>query len=411
MVLEKDKAHIAAMLNQHLNEEVHSDLSLAQLIRYALLNQAIAESENTYQAICERMKMAFVRRITTLIWDEYASNPEAAYVIYWNARHLFIREENEEPWKKWGKPIDEVPTAEALQILLQQWKNDPLINKIKNNPILYPNFDLNGLFAEWEQNVNRINGPLPKTVKTNAQTYGKTAEIITEKETQTDRHTERETHKETKLWEKDIAPRPYLELGHPFETEGIYKHSIFTEEMLKTNPQFEGLTHIFDPKIVVSLNLAPKFDYKSKSYHLIAHPYRAYDGFQKHCTFIEVRQEPSGNLIVKMIDDHDANIIREYLSQDRANPGNHANKVALMQIQKKHLGFDFAGSKPIDLNHPATRTQFLSLLVQAKFASGILEYTPEEIPALKSWIESIGPQKALRAIDLILNPISRSDTR
>jgi len=185
MVPEEDKKIICKMLKEHLNIDVeeNEDLTLSKLISFAYLNQALQESQNTYQGVKESMKVALIKQITKAAWNE-KTGIEDALSIYNDTRSLFIKEETNEPWDRWGPPIEDAFSREALIKLLDDWQNNPIIAKIRANPELYNGVDLEALFVDWDEIIENITGPLPETVKVGAEIYGKITEQITEQQSQ-----------------------------------------------------------------------------------------------------------------------------------------------------------------------------------------------------------------------------------
>ncbi len=439
MVPEKDREVMKKMLQEHLGEviDADADLTLPQLFRYALLKQALEESENTYQAVRERMKMALVERITNIAWNKSTSASDA-FEIYKQTRALFITQEPDEPWDHWGQLSTDIPTAEALQKLLKEWKESPIIASIEANPSLYKGFDVKELFAVWENEINTVTGPLPETVKTHVNTYGKTAEKVIEKhvEKAVERKTEQHVQKQVRehLVFNYGYPRERIETRNPFLLSEAIPTPIDrlvsipeadlnaaslnfetglcvkANDILQTNKALANFKDLFDNDLLMSLNIAPVQDVSIRRIYQ-SYSYNVFDSLQKPCSIVEVIQDPSGQLKLKLVDVEDADRLLAFLTQEPAAANPDQLRVGLYQFEKDGYSLDAEGPQKIDLQTPAHRARFLELLVQAKIIAGVMEFKPEEVPYLRAWINKVGVTPAFDLINIILNPVAKSDTR
>lgn len=465
MVPEEDKLIICKMLKEHLDIDISADddLTFQQLVSYAYLNQALQESENTYQAVKESMKVALIKQVSNIAWNE-ATSAEDAMQIYEDTRSLFIKEEAEEPWDRWGHPVQEAPTSEALHKLLDDWKNNPIITKIRANPQLYKGLDLDALFKSWDEIIEKIDGPLPEKVKIGAQLYGKTTEQTAEQQVQqqqqqqVQQQVQQKVEKQVRLETGSgaIIPRQRIPVNDPFilkdaiptpaevlanipedELSQVFKEDsekpketglcVKVDELLQRNKATKDMHNIFDEDLLASLNLAPVQGLakasntpkkgmlgRSTGSQMI---YESFGQFQKPCSFVQVTQENgTGRLKLKLIDERDAGAIRDFIKKDRLSPGVEEENVSklrlgLYQLQKGSYVLDDVGSQPIDLEKPATRERFMELLVQSKFAAGKVDFPPEELSYLEKWITKIGAIKAFELLKVILDPVAKGDTR
>lgn len=437
----EDKAYIIKMLKEHLGMEIDEsrDLTDEELYSYALLNQVLIESGNNFRAIKERMKIAFMSRILAVMWADGTSF-EKAFKIYEQTRSLFIKELPSEPWELWGAPTQMKLTEAVLKELLSSWKENAVVKKIQENPDIYPGFDLEGLFAEWERIVTGDNGPLPQKVST-AASYGMTVEKQTQQQTQQQMQQQTQTQTQTHVQlefesgkthhrnyilpvypfeEKELTPLPltdvsslnYESLNKEFFKSKNASACITANDMIRSNKKLEDFAGMFDEDLLVTLNLAPVYQPTSDQ-----PDYEAFGKLQFACTSVElIMDEESNKLKVKMLDNGDAAMVSRAIEveHDRAatKEGSQAKiRIALYQLQNDKMEFEQEGTKEIPLDQQEIRKRALELTVQAKFAAGFLEYPQEEIPYLRNWIEKVGPKKALDLMGHILNPIGRSDSR
>lgn len=427
IVPHEDKQIIRKMLCEHLGVEIaeNADLTLPQVIQYALLNQALQESYNTYQATQESMKVALIKRLVNILWDPAISDQDASK-IWEDSRLLFVKETPQEPWDLYGRPVQEILTSESLQNLLNGWKKHPVVKKIKEDLTLYKGIDFLALYEEWDRIIENISGPLPEKVKEGVHSYGK----ITEQ--QVEQAVEQQVEKQIKYESKNekIVSRARIPFPNPFikptpislsyldsiseiflfETVLYYLGSgLRMDDLLSLNPSTKNLSPAFDDDLLASLNVAPaqKAEWEGQR------KYVPFSEWQKPITFVQVTQDKTGKLTLQLIDERDAARLREILQEDRAKGPSqgHEVRVGLYQIQKNTYRLDTEGKEKINLEDPKTKQRFMELLVQAKFAAGTVNFSDEEIPYLKKWIEKISPLKALELIKVILNPIAKSDRR
>lgn len=294
IVPEEDKRVIRKMLKEHLGIEIaeDADLTFSQLVSYAYLNQGLQGGQHTYQSVQESMKVALIMHLSNIMWDPTMS-PEDGLKIYSDTRSLFVKEETQEPWDRWGRPVKEIPTSEALQNLLKEWKEHPIVTKIRDNPTLYKGVDLTSLFKGWDNIIAEISGPLPEKVKKSTQSYGKTTEQTAEQalaqkvEKITDQHIDQQTAKKVYLYEggeKEFLPRQRIPIDKPFRLKDSTPTSVeelaaISEDVLVKGPEeqkpketglcvkvndlmqrntpTQSIGNIFDENLLISLNLAP----------------------------------------------------------------------------------------------------------------------------------------------------------
>ncbi len=467
MVPEEDKHIIRKMLKEHLDIDIAEgdDLTFPQMVSFAYLNQALQESENTYQGVKESLKVALIKHLSKIMWNE-ATSSEDALRIYEDTRSLFIKEEAKEPWDRWGQPLQDTSTSGALQQLLEGWKTHTIITKIRSAPELYKGLDLKILFKNWDQIIEKISGPLPETVKMGAQSYGKTTEQTVEQqvqqnvEQQVEQQVQQKVEKQVRLETggsavigrmriltenpfslKDSIPTPLeiLETIPEDELPEVFKNEsekpidtglcVLVDELLQRNDATKELGSVFDKDLLASLNLAPvqglakvppAFTGRTRSQKASQMLYTPFGQFQKACSFVEVIQDNrSGKLKLKLIDEIDAAAIRQAIKEERSKDSQNEDsdpfegnvRIGLYQLQKKSYVLDDVGSLPIDLTQPKTHERFMELLVQAKFAAGKINFNPEELPYLEKWIAKVGAAKVFELTKIILDPVAKGDTR
>ena len=462
MIPAADKAYMIN-LKEHFGEEIaaDADLSLDQLIRYALLNQVIKESGNNYRAIKERMKVALMSRVLAVMWND-DTTPDQAFRIYEQTRSMFVKELPPEAWEQWGRPTRQKPTPAALQEMLTSWKANPIVKSIQDNPSLYPGLDVNDLFSEWEGIISGDNGPLPPKVST-AASYGNTVEKLSEQQqqqqaqNQQQQQQQQQVHTKLKFDPEKITVQHHKSNSEPFaeremtpmtlnqaqrltdqetwlvdtfQTRNV-SPSITANDMVRSSEDLSRFSDMFDNDLLVTLNYAPVYlrhrtkwgggwddeDEESVEPPKKGDGYVPFDVFQVASTTVEVMvNDETGQLKVKLLDNADADdvsraIDTELAAARRPDVPKSKMRIGLIHLQNDQLEFDREGSQGISLADPKTRERVLELTVQAKFAAGFLEYREEEIPYLRKWLEKVGSQRAFDLMNRILDPVGKGDSR
>lgn len=431
MITQDDKLHIQKMLKEYFGETLAptDDLTLEQLTRYALLNQILREGTNNYRAVKERMKTALQSRLLKIMWNK-DTPASKAFDIFHQTRHLFLNEPPEEPWGLWGAPTQQETSTQALENLLKSWKNHPIVKAIQRNPRLYPGINLPQLFHEWESIIRGDTGFMPATVNS-SDSYGSIVEKRTElkKEAQINRQDQQQTELSIEQEVPNIHAPIRERIPHSQDifqrSEGIPTQislrlpkpnavrpgtCVTANRMLLSNPHLKDFVGIFDDDLLASINIAQVFRSNTGE-----KDYRAYSILQKGCNYVEIIQdEATGKVRVKLVDIVDADSIAKQIKENRTTSASSAPKpvrIGLLNLYKSKMICDTESRYPIALNNEQTRARVLELIVQAKFAAGILNYSKEELPILERWIRKVGPQKAFNLMNLILNPKTRSDSR
>lgn len=150
------------------------------------------------------------------------------------------------------------------------------------------------------------------------------------------------------------------------------------------------LTGVFDPKLLISLNLAPVFDLQDSD---------------KKTAFFSAHQKEMNEILVEirngkvehlaLIDREDALTLGDFIIN-----GNSSQK----EVQYFIYFFGSGWVRFNDQGQTASEWQdyfdqlerdpnFLRLLSQAKFLSGRTDYSPDEIQSLKTWLENLDAKK------------------
>ena len=97
-----------------------ADLTVDEVIQYALLNELLQETENNYRAADMRLKSALMGPALNLLWDP-ALQQQDAVKIYEVIRDLFVKHTPLEPWDLLKDIIIKEDKEIAKQKKEQQW--------------------------------------------------------------------------------------------------------------------------------------------------------------------------------------------------------------------------------------------------------------------------------------------------
>lgn len=418
MVVESDYPLIRQMLQQHLGITLapNNPLTLDHLLRYALLNELLQESENNFRAIEMRMRMALMDPIMELLWNPKGSSADADR-IYELCRSLFIQEQAGDSWSSYGSPIYKEDTEKAKKQLLGEWKGHPAIQSIKSNPHLFPGVNLAEVYKRWEQILGAEAGALADEVevgsklgskqRTEAKVQQKVAVRVRQQEqttvqVKTVKKIKGKVGVPTKLRRalyqsrkvvpaaadpfKKTAQQPLPLVRAAALTDRELQRAggalVRAEEILKLDPSLDAI-RLEEPNLFLSLNLAPMWRTVGESAPVFA-PYQYFHKYPKHALLIQ--DKTTGQLSLKLLDQND---VKQLIPQLKQDDGKGDLKLALYHLQGDRILC--SGKEKLDPK------LFNPLLVKAKFLSGITHFTEEQKPALDSWLERIDAKKMAQA--------------
>lgn len=431
---ENDKIVMAEKLNKYLNVKVDKDLTVDQVFQYALLNEILEETGNNWRAIDMRMRLVVLEPIMKLLWNT-STPPEQATQIFNIAKVLFVNNRSQKPWDLYGSTIIKVPVSTGMQNLLTTWTNHPILHEIESNPRLFAYLNVEDLKKKFIEISQEDPGPLAPLV--DSQTYlgqkKRTRELAKVKlKTQEVTKTHVKEKEQTKLFVKKrdlnlnskprslqplrrppYSPLPIIPISHNLLSRNAYNPiplkeaanmsfvdlqpsamagknigaCISLNDFISLDPSLKTTLNIdrTNNDISLSLNLAPTW----KSDSGVVPLFTPYYTFQKYASHALLIQDKATNAIrLQLIDANDAEAIAERLASQRNNP--QAVSSAEVNLSLYHLTDNrVIASSPTPFNPenlPSVQKAMTKLIVQAKFISGITQYTKAEAEVLGPWL-------------------------
>ena len=211
-------------------------------------------------------------------------------------------------------------------------------------------------------------------------TYPKEQQEITTRESKVEIEKEIEVKKEIQIKEFTIM---YPEKWHAFKftdfpKKGSEPEIIDLAEVLNSDRAFNDFKGVFAPQLKVTRNFI-------KTVYEEAKPFEP--GTQKRAYQVLAYIAENGELEMIMVDPWEAGLIREELA---AAP----KQAILIDLNTR---FTQAFGQPIK-----DQKLLAELVVQAKFYSGYLIYSPDEYVYLKEWIQEKGIEKMKHLFDRIM---------
>lgn len=429
----------------------HAPLTVDHIFQYALLNEFLGETENNWRAIDMRMRVVVLEPIMDLIWNENTP-PEQALKAFNLVKEIFLRERKLEPWEKYGAEITKENTQESLDKLLKQWKTHPVLSKIKENPEIFPNINIDAILQKLDAIAKAEHGPLPLEVDSENYLGLKSREKVQVKN-QVRVHVKPEKIAEAEIprikIKLDPPPRkpfverppvyPLIRDPYPLRPEIPLSDNLFADykplsleeasaltfdqllpgplaqrnveaaisarEWLKLDPSLADAFRLEDDAITISLNAAPVWIPGG-----VTPLHAPYNIFQKYPTHAVIIHNPNPNAVhpiqLKLVDASEAEAIAIKLKEDNDNPKAGVKREVLLSLY--HLGLNRVVASGQTPANPEKRRdinqKIVELISKAKFLSGFIDYTKEEANVLENWMLQ---RKPLELLDKFLFEISR----
>ena len=147
--------------------------------------------------------------------------------------------------------------------------------------------------------------------------------------------------------------------------------------LFSVNPELSQFQSIFDPRLLATYNFSPLQNFNNRDerldepFHLI-----------KANDFVIVKTQPSNEFQLIFISQRDLAFFAHYVAQDKTD----SSGTTALGIYNLNLGMIESGKLPIMDQELQQNEQFQTLLVQAKFLAGVLNYTDQEQEYLYHWL-------------------------
>jgi hypothetical protein len=428
IVPEDDRRLMVDTLNQHLclfnDAEADRPLKVEDVIKFALLNELLQETENNYRAVELRFRMALLEPVVQTLWNPQTKEDEARK-IYNFAKSLFVKEQTTEPREQYLFPIFKKNTQTALDENLQQWKNHPVLSHISEHPSLFPGINVDNIKATLDDIRDSVARGTPlvdkvdashftggrQMAKENAKTQQKmkqkqqlkqfTYTMTLEKQNNRVKYTA-DGRKRRTLRRKPYSDRPVLLNHKNIWTCKAHEHiplnealglrstqllddsfgaqsiggGVLVQEVLQLDDVIEPAFKFQDKDVMFSLNLAPVWQ-SAKSHTVPFTPYDYSGKFSRYTLFVQ--EKMSGKTWVKLLDTNDVADIAQKMRND---PGDgevrlemyrlHSSKSQRVAVGHEQIMKDDIPKSGMNLRQGEDR--FNELLFLSKFFSGLTRF-------------------------------------
>lgn len=371
-------------------------LCLADIFFYVKYNEALRQADYNLRGLRFNMENVLIARL----FEQFtiADDLEALKAPL---KELFSQDKPKEPYLQYGSLDKTLPGEGIAKLEISRLKQTKAFQ-------FFSPSEQKEIEKVWEELTNSVKNHLPKEAST-SMTFGteKAVEAEIGKQVEQEIEKEAEIQKETQIENfSDL-----LNLG--FRPKGVYiwkETNLFTKEYFspKSNgtppdgarviPDFEWMNwphHPMDrlavtgPDLLAEAGIRPLRYLEEWGDHLLISLNA--DSSQKMKFFLLIQGKATKKLETMLLNDWDALMFRRLLMKDKTEPQQGVREVQLA-LYHTDLGCIGQGADPID---PATEnsSEFISLKVRIKFLNGETDYSEEELPVLKEWIEQKGVSK------------------
>jgi hypothetical protein len=347
------------------------DLTVDQVIQYALLNELLQETDNNYRAVDMRMKSALMGPVLELLWDPKVKADDAAE-MYNIIRELFIKTTPIEPWELLKGIVIKEKQKKALEITKENWLKSSILANIASREKLFTAtgadgvrvVDVSAIKREFREILDGDLGPLQDEVDSSSLVGRRqTVEVKAKQQVQIKQEVKISVHVETRsvsrkqeevyirptflqsLRRNPFPPRPtlpihrnlFMSAAHAFipfakatrlhaaelskdalEEKPKFGGGIAATELLALDPKLAGIASCIDTsKISFSLNLAPIWRAPASAPLFVPYGYFS----QRSTTLLIIQsKEHEDDIRLKLIDRQEAEQIASMLAEDRLHP-------------------------------------------------------------------------------------------
>ncbi len=401
---------IRAKLQAVLGEEVPEQLELKDIILYLAYNQAMLKGDDNFRSLKQKIGAILLESVMEAVLAEDVP-AEDLLDLFPSVSHLCIAETSPSPHRMFGAPQVEKDSDVVINGVVAASLDSPAYKAIGTKDVLRAKVNQEEVAQQIIDVADKTRPLVHDRIVASASAYN--AESVTEVENQKEKENETETETETQreslggirgqsydvasfpsMSRKDIGSMEFFDekpLSDP-AARFINLNSAFANDPLLED--FEG---VFDSALTGSLQLIRQAE---KSHVTNAMPYNLFNFYQKSATDILVVQDKkSGELKFILGDPKDGIEWKTLLEQDNGKESKSSNARCL--LYRTASGPYRLGSDGISIAKMEKDPQFLKLLVQAKFFNGEINYTSDELPHLKEWINLHGKLKMSRLFEKI----------
>lgn len=373
------------------------------IMLYFTYNEALVKGDNNFRALKQQMK-AVLQAEAFAVMRDLSVDAATKVKVFMEIEELFVTKVSQSPSDMFGTPQVEEESAKVVEAEGQRWLNSKAFNAFKTNPVLVQRQKADKIEKSLKKIADESPPKLTKKLLTaqgkQGTEYGRAVEIEVEKESEKEHEREMEREKEVEKLTAKISQESFqytneeifkdIDIFDPTEYEPSAKDS--RKELSFFTPvaslSADDPTNVFDdPHLKSSLNLQPIHKGKYSPF---------FDRQKAVADVLVVEDTATSAFKIIMLDTDDAVKLRKQLQQDQ---GEFPGRACLYNfVIKVHQ----SGVKEIKTAELENNPKFLAAIVQAKFFNGETEYSEQEIPHLKAWIERKGPQLML---DLFRNKI------
>jgi hypothetical protein len=416
-------------------EEGVQEVELEKILLYLATNEAMKAADVNYRSVKAFQRSLIVEHVYhALVSPKLFREQQDEYINVFNVvKGFFSSPRGEKIYQRYGIPIVKANTMDVLKKEIEQSLN-PDVERLFHHP--------KSLKVKFEKEITSRQEELSAQVLTaNSIQLDENLEIEGEEEQEQEQEQENDVQEQVeppseepygKVLVRWSDHREKLFDGTLFEsptefnqliTRNLEPQRMLPQAIAELNPvislkdvlkagNLEKYHHLFDARIHGSLNLFPIFQSTEEESQLFT-PFGYYQGAIE---FILISLNENGRVHSSTLITRDEAlfVLGKWLVEDRDGKYSSHSKRPLLLYQfnngfiRKTGNFLKNGedggfeekkgeisTEPLDyldefFVDDQNRTDFLKLLVQAKFLSGATYFDGEEIPVLKSWLEEFG---------------------
>jgi hypothetical protein len=177
VVTSDDAKIIAAELERMTGQPIKGNLKLADIVLYALLNQAKRQGNDNYRALGLKMKAVLLEKVLTSLHEAF--DVEEMVDIFATCRSLFETEQNLTPYQRYSKPSQEAPKEVVVDRIVKDFLNSPLVQAFATHPTLSARWNHEDIVKEIQEIAKNELPNLTNLLKEGTD-YGKERTVETE---------------------------------------------------------------------------------------------------------------------------------------------------------------------------------------------------------------------------------------
>lgn len=446
VVLEEDRKIIVPVVEKLTGEKIGRKLLLKHLILYTLYIEAIRQAEDNHRSFKEKMEGILFRRIVEVICDFSIPDQKMEEILV-KTDDLFVTVTPMNPYNVYGQSVQKRAKEMVVDSEIALFKQRKSWRAFTEDPLLRQRFPVEILLKELEALKNEEMDALAKMLDSPSRFNTEvTLEIeqdldlnqLSQKQTQTQQQVEAETPDPTVdearppvLWKsKDLLSRnTYL----PVSCNSLVPHTM--QQLNLTHANSMGIPHviqvrdtlahynftaafkdIFHPGLLATINLMPVYQ-RDNNRQPSFQPFGYYQDVITHVLLIKETEsqckaesqskegfhliKPSKTkwepLRVMLLDKEDVRQFTALLPQLRKQMQESVQSD--VKICLYHLVMGVQEQGPDEVFEAEIEMQ---LRVQAKFISGVLNYSKTEQAYLKRWFLKRGVDRMFLLFQYVL---------